>query len=205
MSLDRDHETPDARQDDGALPGSSTSPKAGLAVVGHPGTTDGVQPDTMTTTEVLGSNGAAAVVGNGVAADVLGAGGRALGPGGGPVSVDMLLSDLLAGLSGLCDGDFSVRLGYRDGLGGEVARRFDELAATQERHARELERVSNVIRRDGRLTQRMDDLGGRDGWRSITRSVNSLIDDLARPTHEVGRVIAAVAEGDLSQHMPLEI
>ncbi|WP_045879403.1 HAMP domain-containing protein [Pseudofrankia sp. DC12] len=117
----------------------------------------------------------------------------------------MLLSDLLAGLSGLCDGDFTVRLGHRDGLGGEVSRRFDELAATQERHSRELERVSDVIRRDGRLTQRMDDLGGRDGWRSITRSVNSLIDDLARPTHEVGRVIAAVAEGDLSQHMPLEI
>jgi signal transduction histidine kinase/HAMP domain-containing protein/ActR/RegA family two-component response regulator len=216
MSLDRDHETPDARQDDGALPGSSTSPTAGSAVAGHPGTTDGAQPDTVTTTNGPASNGVPsstgesaaagpAAAGNGVATDLLDPPGDGLRSGGGPVSVDMLLSDLLAGLSGLCDGDFTVRLGHRDGLGGEVARRFDELAATQERHSRELERVSNVIRRDGRLTQRMDDLGGRDGWRSITRSVNSLIDDLARPTHEVGRVIAAVAEGDLSQHMPLEI
>ena len=147
-----------------------------------------------------GRHGTATAVLNGGSPDGPGA---AHGLAGG--AVDNLLSDLLAGLSRLCDGDFSVRLGARDGLAGEVARRFDELAATQERHSRELDRVSNVIRREGRLTQRMDDLGGRDGWRSLTRSVNSLIDDLARPTHEVGRVIAAVAEGDLSQHMPLEI
>ncbi|MBX6388644.1 MAG: HAMP domain-containing protein [Frankia sp.] len=116
-----------------------------------------------------------------------------------------LLADVLAGLSKLCDGDFTVRLGPRPGLAGEVARRFDELAAMQQRHTQELERVSNIIRREGLLTERMSDLGGRGGWQNITRSVNSLIDDLARPTHEVGRVIAAVAQGDLSQHMPLEI
>jgi HAMP domain-containing protein len=33
------------------------------------------------------------------------------------------------------------------------------------------------------------------------RSVNGLIDDLARPTNEVARVISAVADGDLSQKM----
>jgi signal transduction histidine kinase/HAMP domain-containing protein len=197
MSLDRDHETPDARHDDGALPGSSTSTKAALAGAGHAGTTLAAPGETLTQGGSAGpEDGAAGGLG-----DPMLMGAR----GGGPGWVDTLLSDLLAGLSCLCDGDFSVRLGHRDGLGGEVARRFDELAATQERHTRELERVSNVIRRDGRLTQRMDDLGGRAGWRDITRSVNTLIDDLARPTHEVGRVIAAVAEGDLSQHMPLEI
>ena len=37
------------------------------------------------------------------------------------------------------------------------------------------------------------------------RAVNSLIDDLGRPTTEIARVIVAVAEGDLSQHMALEI
>ena len=36
-------------------------------------------------------------------------------------------------------------------------------------------------------------------------AVNSLIDDLVRPTTEVGRVIAAVAQGDLSQKMALTI
>ena len=37
------------------------------------------------------------------------------------------------------------------------------------------------------------------------QAVNSLIDDLGRPTAEIARVIEAVAEGDLSQHMALEI
>ena len=37
------------------------------------------------------------------------------------------------------------------------------------------------------------------------RAVNALIDDLAAPTAEIARVIEAVAEGDLSQHMALEI
>ncbi|EFC83982.1 HAMP domain-containing protein [Parafrankia sp. EUN1f] len=122
-----------------------------------------------------------------------------------PPGVEALLPGLLAGLDRLVDGDFGVRLPIGDGVGGDVARRFNELAGMQERHAREVSRVSKVIRRDGRLTLRMDDLGGSGGWDELTQSVNSLIDDLARPTHEVARVIAAVAEGDLSQQMALEI
>ncbi|WP_242419087.1 HAMP domain-containing protein, partial [Frankia sp. CpI1-P] len=55
------------------------------------------------------------------------------------------------------------------------------------------------------LTLRMEDQGSPGGWSDMTQAANSLIDDLARPTHEVARVIAAVAEGDLSQHMALEI
>nr|WP_236707300.1 HAMP domain-containing protein [Frankia sp. CcI6] len=120
-------------------------------------------------------------------------------------AADELIADLLHGLTRLCEGDFSTRLAARDGYAGDVVRKFDELAAIQERHARELARVSKVIRRDGRLTLRMEDLGNPGGWSDMTQAVNSLIDDLARPTHEVARVIAAVAEGDLSQHMALEI
>ncbi|SNQ50279.1 Histidine kinase [Frankia canadensis] len=126
-----------------------------------------------------------------------------------PTSSDELIADLLYGLTKLCEGDFSTRMSSRisarDGVAGEVVRRFDELAASQERHARELARVSKVIRRDGRLTLRMEEMGTPGGWSDMTQAVNSLIDDLARPTHEVARVIAAVAEGDLSQHMALEI
>ena len=39
----------------------------------------------------------------------------------------------------------------------------------------------------------------------VEHAVNSLIDDLGRPTSEIARVIEAVADGDLSQHMALEI
>src|SRR5205823_1388246 len=42
-------------------------------------------------------------------------------------------------------------------------------------------------------------------WAEAIRCVNSLIDDLVRPTNEVARVLDAVAEGDLSQKMSLTI
>src|SRR5205823_2162661 len=42
-------------------------------------------------------------------------------------------------------------------------------------------------------------------WSRTIQSVNSLITDLVTPTTEVARVIQAVAQGDLSQKMVLEI
>ena len=46
---------------------------------------------------------------------------------------------------------------------------------------------------------------GRSGdWETSVESINSLIDDLVRPTTEVARVIEAVAEGDLCQKMALD-
>ena len=47
--------------------------------------------------------------------------------------------------------------------------------------------------------------GAYGGWADSVEAVNSLVDDLVRPTTEVGRVIAAVAQGDLSQKMALTI
>ena len=55
------------------------------------------------------------------------------------------------------------------------------------------------------MTERLDEVGAEGDWSTGAAAVNSLIDDLVRPTTEVARVIAAVAEGDLSQQMALEI
>src|SRR5258708_7361828 len=55
------------------------------------------------------------------------------------------------------------------------------------------------------MTERATLLGANGGWRLILTSVNSLIGGLVKPTTEVARVISAVAEGDLSQKMALEI
>src|SRR6202046_1673766 len=55
------------------------------------------------------------------------------------------------------------------------------------------------------MTERVKlrDAGG--AWATSIDSLNSLIDDLVRPTTEVARVIVAVATGDLSQKMAMEI
>src|SRR4029079_2104426 len=45
----------------------------------------------------------------------------------------------------------------------------------------------------------------RGAWAATMRSVNDLVGDLVHPTRETARVIGAVAKGDLSQSMALEI
>ena len=43
------------------------------------------------------------------------------------------------------------------------------------------------------------------GWADKVESINTLLDDLVRPTTEVARTIGAVAKGDLGQSMALEV
>ncbi|MGZ4609277.1 MAG: HAMP domain-containing protein, partial [Actinomycetes bacterium] len=115
------------------------------------------------------------------------------------------LVELSNALTAFRNGDFTVRLGRRDGLLGDVVDRFNEVADQQERRTRELVRVSHVIGREGRMTERLSEFADKGDWASSANAVNSMIDDLVRPTTEVARVIEAVAEGDLSQHMALEM
>ncbi|MBA3735930.1 MAG: HAMP domain-containing protein [Actinobacteria bacterium] len=88
---------------------------------------------------------------------------------------------------------------------GDVAKTFNSLAERREGLTDELARVSKVIGREGRMTERAKLKNARGSWADSMASVNSMIDDLVRPTIEVSRVLDAVAEGDLSQNMSLKI
>ena len=78
------------------------------------------------------------------------------------------------------------------------------MVALQERHRRDLLRISRVVGRDGRMSERLDEESYDGEWATGVQA-ERLIDDLAAPTAEIARVLDAVAEGDLSQHMALEI
>ncbi len=115
---------------------------------------------------------------------------------------DPLLEEVLRALTAARDGDFSVRLrSRRRDVAGEIARRTDELLALNHRLTRELARVSRVVGRDGRTSERATAPAPDGAWVDAGDSVNALIDDLVRPTAEISRVIAAVAAGDLTQKM----
>ncbi|HEY2670889.1 MAG TPA: HAMP domain-containing protein, partial [Rugosimonospora sp.] len=116
-----------------------------------------------------------------------------------------MLAALADALRRVRDGDFKVRLPRRTGAAGEAADGFNEVMALLERRNRELLRIGRVVGRDGRMTERVDEEHFDGAWAEGVRAVNSLIDDLGRPTTEIARVIVAVAEGDLSQHMANEI
>ncbi|MFZ0499533.1 MAG: HAMP domain-containing protein, partial [Steroidobacteraceae bacterium] len=127
--------------------------------------------------------------------------------GAGRSEADALdLREILRALQSVRDGDFSVRLpGDKAGLAGKVADTFNEIVGSSERLASELERAGRIVGKEGRTRHRVG-LDRRSGsWGAMEASVNTLIDDLLWPTTEVTRAIAAVAKGDLSQTMSLEV
>jgi HAMP domain-containing protein/signal transduction histidine kinase/CheY-like chemotaxis protein len=113
---------------------------------------------------------------------------------------------LLNALIALKKGDFSIRLPVEwTGVAGKVADAFNEVVGLNQRMARELDRLSRVVGKEGRISQRAS-LGDVSGsWADAILSVNELVSDLVHPTSETARVIGAVAQGDLSQTMALEI
>ncbi len=116
------------------------------------------------------------------------------------------LQALLSALQAAKDGDFAARLPARGkGIVAELHAAFNGLADRRQQMAKEVTRVSRVIGREGRMTERAAMRGADGGWIETMDSLNSLIDDLVRPTTEVARVIDAVAQGDLSQKMQLKI
>jgi HAMP domain-containing protein/signal transduction histidine kinase/CheY-like chemotaxis protein len=116
------------------------------------------------------------------------------------------LRRLLDALNAAADGDFSRRLpARRRGLIGELESAYNRLAEHSQGQTSELGRIARVIGREGRMTERARTEDARGDYLERLQIVNGLIDDLVRPTTEVARVIVAVAEGDLSQSMAMEI
>src|ERR1700681_67418 len=113
---------------------------------------------------------------------------------------------LLQAARALRDGDFSVRLpvGWA-GTDGRIAEAFNQALSHQDRIAREVTRLSVAVGKEGRLKQRMSVPGAVGEWAEKVDSLNTLLDDLVRPTTDVARTIGAVAKGDLGQSMELEV
>ena len=121
-------------------------------------------------------------------------------------SADARSRQLLAAVVALRDGQFSVRLPADwDGTDGRIAETLNQALATQDRIAREVARLSSVVGKEGRLKERISVPGALGGWAEEVDSLNTLLDDLVRPTTEVARTIGAVANGDLTQSMELQV
>jgi len=113
---------------------------------------------------------------------------------------------LLKTLVAFKKGDFSVRLpGEWTGEAGKIADTLNDIIELSDKTAKELERVSRVVGKEGKIQHRAAVPAAAGSWLRLVDSTNLLIDDMARPTSEMARVIGAFANGDLSERMPLEI
>ncbi|THD36396.1 MAG: response regulator [Sphingomonas sp.] len=117
-----------------------------------------------------------------------------------------LRENLIAALTRFRAGDFTVRMHLTgDPRDRQIADLFNEVAATNEAITDEFKRVARTVGKEGNITHRARVKDARGEWQAKLDAVNELIDDMVQPINEVARVIGAVAEGDLSQHMAVQI
>ncbi len=121
-----------------------------------------------------------------------------------PAGDDLAL--ILASLQTMRKGDFSVRLPVAwTGIQGKIADTFNDIVAANQQMAAELKRVGQAIGKEGRTRERTRFEQHRGSWGEMEVSINTLVDDLLRPTTEVTRAIAAVAQGNLTQTVRLDV
>ena len=116
------------------------------------------------------------------------------------------LAVMLSALQSMREGDFSVRLpGSWTHVPGKIADTFNDIVSANQRMAQELKRMVQVVGKEGRTRERARLGGSKGSWNEMEVSVNTLVEDLLRPTAEVTRAIAAVAQGDLTQQVRLDV
>jgi HAMP domain-containing protein/signal transduction histidine kinase/CheY-like chemotaxis protein len=118
------------------------------------------------------------------------------------INTSLLLNTLVA----FRDGDFSVRLPVdQTGIGGKINDVLNDIFRLNSQMSSEFARISNTVGKEGKISQRASLGRVVGGWSDCMDSINGLIGDLVQPSTEVARVIGAVAKGDLSQTMALEV
>ena len=116
------------------------------------------------------------------------------------------MRQLVAMLTAMEEGDFSARLSTDEiGLEGRAAASLNAICARMEHFNTSLLRLRRQVGQEGKIHQRLP-LGDSVGsWAERIEAINAVVDELSQPTVEMGRVIGAVAKGDLSQQMPVEL
>ncbi len=113
---------------------------------------------------------------------------------------------LLAALIEIRDGNFEARMSSRwSGVDARIADAFNQIGGRMERFNTNLLRLRRQVGEEGRIHERMATGDAVGNWAERVEAINALVDELSQPTVEMGRVIGAVAKGDLMQSMPLEL
>ncbi|WP_129844197.1 HAMP domain-containing protein [Streptomyces sp. RFCAC02] len=104
------------------------------------------------------------------------------------------------------DGNMRKRLTVvGEGPMAEIAAVYNQVADRGLHLTGQLSSVRRLVGREGKLTERMETGVLEGAWGRAVDDANDLVDDLVRPMSEVGRVLTAVAEGDLEQRMELRV
>src|SRR5581483_8356745 len=115
------------------------------------------------------------------------------------------LEQLLAGLTAVRGGDFSMRLKETgDPLMDEIATVFNGMADQLDLFTSEVTRVAREVGTEGKLGGQADVPGVSGTWKDLTDSVNAMAGNLTGQVRNIAQVATAVAKGDLSQKIGVD-
>jgi len=121
-------------------------------------------------------------------------------------SFDLDPVDLLKVLAAFRRGDFQARMPIeRTGLGGKIADTLNEVLERAGMLLAEFSRVAAAVGKEGKTNQRVEVPGAVGGWAMMVAHLNGLVGDLVQPMSEMSRVIGAVAKGDLTPSVAMEV
>ncbi|MEP0888637.1 HAMP domain-containing protein [Leptolyngbya sp. NM3-A1] len=116
------------------------------------------------------------------------------------------LKQLLSVLTEVKKGNFAIRMPVdQTGIAGKIADTLNDIIEKNEQMTTELERISTVVGKEGKINERASLGQARGSWKACEKSINTLIVDLVQPMAEITRVIRAVANGNLTQSIPTEL
>jgi signal transduction histidine kinase/HAMP domain-containing protein len=119
---------------------------------------------------------------------------------------DPRLQRLLDGLTAARSGDFSTRLPPADDpLMDEIATVFNDLTDQLALFTSEVTRVAREVGTDGKLGGQAQVPGLAGTWKDLTDSVNVMAGNLTGQVRDVAKVATAVAKGDLSQKITVDV
>ncbi len=133
-------------------------------------------------------------------------------------STNSLLDDVLRNVdevaevvTAVSEGDLSRRIdldGYDTPLRGQFKRNanaVNTMVAQLEDFGTEVTRVAQDVGVEGRLGVHADVPGAKGTWRQLTDAVNRMASNLTTQVREIARVTTAVARGDLTETVDIEV
>ena len=116
------------------------------------------------------------------------------------------LKELLEAMEAFRKGDLSIRLKKeKHDAYGDLADSYNRIVEMVGGVATEVSRVAKVAGTEGKLTERASFPGIAGTWKDLVDTLNALIDAIAKPTLEVGRILDNISKGNLTEKFEIPV
>jgi methyl-accepting chemotaxis protein len=123
-----------------------------------------------------------------------------------PGYINEQLNRVLFALDAFKKGDVSVRLTKQnDDIFAEIAEAYNSMVEMIGGVGGEVSRISKVAGVEGNLNARASAEGAAGFWRDMINNINGLVDSIAVPVLEVGKVLKNISRGNLDENFQIPV